>query len=120
MEAMTTFSPAFLRAARSGTVSFLRSSGTEFGFLSALVERLHLPAYGIGVCGERRLVEIGARARLRIEVSVAVDATHEHRGVTHLRLPHIRRDVANRKADAPVVRPIGLRAVHELDVMERN
>src|SRR4051812_3512103 len=29
MEAMTTFSPAFLRAARSGTVSFWRSSGME-------------------------------------------------------------------------------------------
>src|SRR6266850_110673 len=113
MEAITTFSPAFLRAARSGTVSFLRSSGTEFGFVGALVQGLHLAADRIGMRGERSLVEIRLRARLVIEMAVAIDTTHEHRRVVHLRLAHVSRDIADGEADAPIVRPVGLGAVRE-------
>ena len=57
---MTTFSPAFFRAARSGTVSFFLSSGTEFRLARAGVERLHLPAHRVGVRGERAGIDIAA------------------------------------------------------------
>src|SRR5919204_6340662 len=82
-------SPAFLRSARSGTVSFLRSSGTEGGLVGPLVERFHLPPHRVGVRRERRLVDIRVRAWLGVEVMIAVDAAHEHRRVAHLGLAHV-------------------------------
>src|ERR1041385_6576395 len=103
---MTTFSPAFFRAARSGTVSFFLSSGTEFGLLGALVERPDLPADGIGVRRERGGVHGRGRPGLQVEMTVAIDAAHEHGRVAHLGLAHVGRDVADREADAPVGRAV--------------
>src|SRR4029079_4018852 len=113
---MTTFSPAFLRAARSGTVSFFRSSGTELALCGARVKRLDLPPDRVGVRSERRLVEGRLRPRLGIEVPERVDATHEDGGIAHLGLAHVRRDIADRHADAPVVAAVCIRAVHQLDM----
>src|ERR1700741_4097409 len=80
MEAITTFSPAFLRAARSGTVSFLRSSGTECCLLRSLIERLYLPADGVGVRSERGFVQVRLGPRLGVEVAVLVHPAHQHGG----------------------------------------
>src|SRR5947207_15822224 len=105
---MTTFSPACLRRRRSGTVSFLRSSGTKLGLLGALVERFHLPADGVGMRGERALVEIGLRPRLVVEMMMAIDTADQRRRVAHLGLAHVGRDVADGEADPPYVRAVGL------------
>src|SRR5207247_2669874 len=104
--AITTFSPAFLRCARSGTVSFLRSSGTKCGLVGTFVERLHLASDGVGMRCERALVEVGPRARLMIEMAVAVHSAHQRRRVADLDLAHMRRAVADGKADAAFVRAV--------------
>src|SRR6476646_1171076 len=117
MEAMTTFSPAFLRTARSGTVSFFLSSGTEFGLAGARIEGLDLPADGVGVRRERRFVEVGLRPRLRVEMAVAVDAAHEHRRIAHLGLANVRGDITDRQSDAAIIAAVGARSVHQLDVV---
>ena len=78
---MTTFSPACLRRRRSGTVSFLRSSGTKLGLLGSLVERLHLPADRVRVRGEGRFVEVRLGPRLGVEMAVLVDAAHHNFGI---------------------------------------
>src|SRR2546427_11640175 len=118
IDAITTFSPAFWRCARSGTLSFLRSSGTECGLVGTFVERLHLTSDGVGMRCERALVEVGPRARLMIEMAVAVHSAHQRRRVADLDLSHMRRDVADGKADAAIVRTVRLRAVHQLDVVQ--
>ena len=52
---------------------------------------------------------------------VFVDSTHEHRAVTVARdLPHVGRNVADREADAPVVRPVRGRAVDHPNVVQRH
>src|SRR2546428_13342735 len=84
----------------SWSVSFLRSSGTEFGFVGSLVQGLHLPADRIRVRGEGGGIEIGLGPWLRVEMAVFVDAAHEHRGIAHLGLANVGRDVADGEADA--------------------
>src|SRR5688572_3653066 len=115
---MTTFSPAFLRAARSGTVSFLRSSGTKRGLVGTFIQRLDLAAHRVGMRREGGLVQVAARARLVVEVAVAVDAAHQGRRVADLDLAYVRGDVADGEADASVARAVRLRAVHQLDVVQ--
>ena len=68
--------------------------------------------------GQGGLVEVGPGARLGVEVVVLVGASHEDGRVTHLGLAHVGRDVADGQADASVVAAVGVRTVHELDVMQ--
>ncbi len=69
---------------------------------------------------ERALVEVDPRARLMIEMAVAVHSAHQRRRVADLDLSHMRRDVADGKTDAAIVRTVRLRAVHQLDVVQRH
>ena len=69
-------------------------------------------ALGVGAvqCHEFQ-VEVVARLRLRYEMVMAIAAAHEGGTILAGELRHRRRDIADGKADAPVVRRVGRRAV---------
>ena len=60
------------------------------------------------------------RDRLVLEIADGVDAAYERGAVFAVELAHARRDVADGEADAPVVRRVGRRAVHEKHVVQRS
>src|SRR2546430_14129052 len=97
---MPSFSPAFLRRARSGTVSVLRSSaisGAELGLVGALVQSLHLPPDRVRMRSEGSLIQVGFGPRLCVEVAVSVGAAPPHRRNAPPGLAEVGRGVAGRK-----------------------
>jgi hypothetical protein len=62
------------------------------------------------VQGHEFRVEVAARLRLRHEVMMAILAAHERRTILAGELRHASRDIADGKADGPVVRRAGSRA----------
>jgi hypothetical protein len=63
-------------------------------------------------------IEVAARLRLRHEMVMAILAAHERGAVLAGELRHASRDIADGKADAPVVRWVGRRAVNETHVAQ--
>jgi hypothetical protein len=63
-------------------------------------------------------VEIAARLRFRHEMVMAILAAHEAGTILAGELRHARRDLADGKADAPVVQRVGRRAVNEPHVVQ--
>src|SRR5262249_44166207 len=118
--ALCTLCARQMQAAGRREMGLWRTSGTEGLFVCAGVECLHLSADGVGMGGERSLGEVALGPGLVVEITASIDATHQRRGITHLQLLHVGRDVADRQADATVVGAVRLRAVHQLDVMERH
>ena len=60
------------------------------------------------------------RDRLVLEIADGVDAAYERGAVLAVELAHARRDVADGEADAPIVRRIRRRAVHDEHVVQRS
>ena len=70
--------------------------------------------------GKRVFVEVPPRARLVVEVALAIDASNQRRGIAHFQLLDVGWNVADREPDTTIVGPVRLRAVHQLDVMQRH
>src|SRR5262249_8094034 len=70
---------------------------------------------------DRRRRQIGERALFGMKMPEAVGATHQARAIDHAgRLPHVGWNVAYRQADAALGRRVWLRAVDQLDVVQRH
>jgi hypothetical protein len=63
-------------------------------------------------------LEVAARLRFRHELVMAILAAHEGGTILAGELGHVSRDLADGKADAPVVRRVGRRAVNEGHVVQ--
>ncbi len=73
-----------------------------------------MPLNCVGMCGERRFIKTALWPRFVVEMAIAIYPTHEGCGIANLELPYIRRDVADRQSDAPIIRPVELRSMHKL------
>ena len=71
-------------------------------FVCSRIKRPDLAFDRIGVRRKRRLIQVCLRPGFIVKMPILVRATRKRRGVTHLGLAHIGRDVSNRQADAPV------------------
>ena len=63
-------------------------------------------------------VEVAARLRFRRELVMAILAAHEAGTILAGELGHVSREIADGKADPPVVRRVGRRAVNEAHVVQ--
>jgi hypothetical protein len=87
----------------------------------AAVEDLRGACHRLCVMRTRRRGEVRRGRALGREVVVVVDAAHEHGAVDGTgQLLHVRRDVADREADASIAGAIGGRAVHHPHVVQRH
>src|SRR5690348_14690151 len=92
---------------------------TEVRLAGAAVEDLDLPADDGGVGRQRFRRAVGAGTRLGLEVVKKVATAHQRGAVLHAhRLLHMRGDVADRKADAPVPGLVRRRAVRQQYVVQ--
>src|SRR4029078_27402 len=89
----------------------------EFLLVRARIERFYLPADSIRMRGQRIFIEIPPRARLMVEVALAIKASNQRCGIAHFQLLDVGWDVADREPDPAIVRPARLRGAHQPDVL---
>ena len=65
-------------------------------------------------------IVVAARLRFRHEMVMAIPAAHERGTILAGELRHVSREIADGKADAPVVRRVRRRAVHEAHLVQRH
>ena len=88
--------------------------------LRTAIKNLRVPFGDPPVQRHKIRLHVAARPGLRIEVMKRIDAAHQGRTVLAGDLRNTRRDIPDRKADTPVIRRIGRRAVHQSHMMQRN